>query len=132
MPWPKGKPRPLTKTAWKPGKSGNPAGRPRGPAFADIVRKGDPRRFAERIMYLCLTGDGEPGVVAKAMEIASSRLWPLKYLHEVSGAVEMQHSEVLGALTNEELRVLEGILEARQQRAAATTNGSGNGSATTH
>ena len=79
------------------------------------------RLFQEHGLEVTLAGD------AAALRIAADRLWPALSRQEVGGqdgrAIEPDPSPDLSDLTNEELRQLEAIALAREQRAAAARNG---------
>ena len=122
--------------SWKPGQSGNPAGRPKGArAFADLAPKGFDEKLARRIAKLALTGDPDNPLTGQALRIASDRLWPALARTELSGVdgkpIAVEQAEAIAeALPTDALHELDALaskLNAEKGNGAAKPNGSGNG-----
>ena len=109
---------------WKPGVSGNPKGRPRGArAVLDVIGPGTRDAILRNLAAQALAGD-----VAAAREILS-RTDPAPRRQELSGGLSVANAEdqrsreVVSQLTTEELRQLEAIAKAREERAHAAAAG---------
>ena len=105
---------------WGRGVSGNPKGRPRGTrAVLDVIGAGTRNAILRSLAAQALAGD-----VSAAREILS-RTDPAPRRQEISGGLPVANSEdqqlqeILSELTDDELRQLEAIAKAREERTRA-------------
>ena len=113
---------------WKPGQSGNPAGRPRGARhkatlLAEKLLDGQSEALVQKAMEMALSGD------TTALRLCLERLCPPRKMRLVNidlpetktaeGIADAQSSVVQavsgGELTPEEGAILSGILDARRK-----------------